>query len=95
MKPQRLLAARYLRAKHAYGFISFIGYLGMIGLALGVAALILTWSVIRGFETAVQQKVAALDGDLRLVKVLDTPGPLPKDLLIRWRPTLLSRRWCR
>jgi lipoprotein-releasing system permease protein len=79
--PQRLIALRYLRAKHSYGFISFIGYLGMVGLAIGVAALILTLSVMRGFEDEVENKVASMDGHLRLATALGDDAPLPDSLI--------------
>jgi len=81
VSPQQLIALRYLRAKHSYGFISFIGYLGMIGLAIGVAALILTLSVMRGFTAEVENKVAGIDGHLRLSNVLGEDRSLPDTLL--------------
>lgn len=85
MSPQRLIALRYLRTRHSYGFISFIGYLGMTGLAIGVAALILTLSVMRGFEEEVENKVASMDGHLRLANALGEDVPLPDTLLQRLR----------
>ena len=81
MTPQRLIARRYLRAHHSYGFISFIGYMGMAGLAIGVAALILTLSAVRGFENEVAVKVAGMDGHLRLANALGDDVPLPDSLL--------------
>ncbi len=85
MSPQRFIALRYLRTRHSYGFISFIGYLGMTGLAIGVAALILTLSVMRGFEEEVESKVAGMDGHLRLANALGEDVPLPDSLLQRLR----------
>ena len=85
MTPQRLIAWRYLRSRHSYGFISFIGYLGMAGLAIGVAALILTLSVMRGFEDEVASKVAAMDGHLRLANALGEDVPLPDSILQQLR----------
>jgi len=85
MTPERLIALRYLRTRHSYGFISFIGYLGMAGLAIGVAALILTLSVMRGFEDAVASKVAGMDGHLRLSNALGADVPLPDSILQRLR----------
>lgn len=85
MTPQRFIALRYLRTRHSYGFVSFIGYLGMIGLAIGVAALILTLSVMQGFEEEVENKVAGMDGHLRLANALGEDVPLPDTLLQRLR----------
>lgn len=81
MTPESFIALRYLRARHSYGFISFIGYLGMIGLAIGVAALILTLSAMRGFETEVEKKVSGIDGHLRLASGLGDKGTLPDSVL--------------
>ena len=81
MTPERLIAQRYLRAKHDYGFISFIGYLGMLGLALGVAALILTLSIMRGFRNEVELKLSSLDGHVRIRNVAGSSAPLPDSLL--------------
>ncbi len=92
MSPERLIAARYLRSKHAYGFISLIGYLGMTGLAIGVAALILTLSVMRGFTSAVEDKVAAMDGHLRLANAFGTGMPIPDSVyqVIASHPAVVS-----
>ncbi|MCH7576076.1 MAG: ABC transporter permease [Candidatus Marinimicrobia bacterium] len=81
MTPERFIARRYLRAKHEYGFISFIGYLGMLGLALGVAALILTFSIMRGFRNEVERKLASLDGHVRIANVAGSSATLPDSLL--------------
>ncbi len=83
MTPERLIAWRYLRTRHSYGFISLIGYLGIVGLAIGVAALVLTLSVMSGFQEAVEDKVAALDGHLRLASAYGQGIALP-DSVLEW-----------
>jgi len=90
--PQRLIALRYLRARHAYGFISLIGYLGIIGLAIGVAALVLTLSVMSGFQDAVEDKVADLDGHLRLATAYGGQSSLPDSVLywLRQHPAVAA-----
>jgi lipoprotein-releasing system permease protein len=55
----------------------------MIGLAIGVAALILTLSAMRGFETEVEKKVAGIDGHLRLTSALGEESALPDSILLR------------
>ena len=42
---------RYTRAKRRNHFISFISMISMFGIALGVAALIVVFSVMNGFHT--------------------------------------------
>lgn len=50
-KPLTLfIGLRYTRAKRRTGFISFITLTSILGIALGVAALITVLSVMNGFE---------------------------------------------
>lgn len=48
---ERIMAMRYLRAKRAEGFISLITTFSLLGIALGVAALIVITSVMNGVKT--------------------------------------------
>jgi lipoprotein-releasing system permease protein len=45
-----LIGTRYLRSTHRSGFVSFVASMSVIGLALGVAVLIVVLSVLNGFE---------------------------------------------
>ena len=65
---------RYLRAKRRNRFVSFITLISLIGIALGVAALIVILSVMNGFEGELRSRllsmsahgqVAASDGPIR------------------------------
>lgn len=49
MSFETLIALRYVRAKRQESFISFISLVSVIGIALGVAALIIVLSVMNGF----------------------------------------------
>jgi lipoprotein-releasing system permease protein len=44
------IGTRYLRSTHRSGFVSFVASMSVIGLALGVAVLIVVLSVLNGFE---------------------------------------------
>ena len=44
------LAIRYLRSKKTEGFISLSTWVSFIGIALGVASLIIVMSVMNGFR---------------------------------------------
>ena len=46
-----LIGTRYLRSAHRSGFVSFVAFMSVAGLALGVAVLIVVMSVLNGFET--------------------------------------------
>ena len=45
-----LIGTRYLRSTHRSGFVSFVASMSVIGLALGIAVLIVVLSVLNGFE---------------------------------------------
>lgn len=51
------LARRYRSTRHTSGFIRFISASSTIGIALGVAILILALSVMNGFEQALKQRL--------------------------------------
>src|SRR5262245_3053461 len=48
---ERTIAARYLRARRKEGFISVIAGFSFVGIALGVATLIIVMAVMNGFRT--------------------------------------------
>ena len=51
---------RYLRAQASNGFISFISLISMIGIAIGVAVLIVVLSVMNGFEVELRERILSL-----------------------------------
>lgn len=51
------IGLRYLRAKRRNGFISFISFASMLGIALGVAALITTLAVMSGFQREIRDRM--------------------------------------
>jgi lipoprotein-releasing system permease protein len=55
-----LIATRYLRSTHRSGFVSFVAAMAVIGLALGVAVLIVVLSVLNGFETELRSRILAV-----------------------------------
>jgi len=54
------LGLRYLRAAPRPGFVSLIAGIAMIGLALGVAVLIVVLSVMNGFEEELRTRILSL-----------------------------------
>ena len=58
------IAARYLRARRRDGFISIIAWFSLIGIALGVATLIIVMSVMNGFRIELLNRVLGLNGHL-------------------------------
>ena len=55
-----LIGLRYTRAKRRNHFISFISLISMLGIALGVAALIVVLSVMNGFQTGLRGRILAV-----------------------------------
>jgi len=51
---------RYLRAKRRNRFVSFISLISLLGIALGVAALIVILSVMNGFEAELRSRLLSL-----------------------------------
>ena len=57
MRYELLIGLRYTRAKRRNHFISFISAISMLGIALGVAALIIVLSVMNGFQKEVRDRM--------------------------------------
>lgn len=57
-----MIAGRYLRARRRETFISVISWLTLIGVALGVATLIVVMSVMSGFREELLTKILGLNG---------------------------------
>ncbi len=69
-----MIALRYLRARRREGFVSVISGFSLVGIALGVATLIIVMSVMGGFR---QEFLASILGFNGHVTVESTAGPLP------------------
>jgi lipoprotein-releasing system permease protein len=54
------IGRRYLRASRRHGFLSFISAIAVVGLALGVAVLIVVLSVMNGFEAELRTRILSL-----------------------------------
>ena len=82
-KPLTLfIGLRYTRTKRRTGFISFITLTSILGIALGVAALITVLSVMNGFEAELRDRilgmtshasVTGIDGELHDWETLQAP----------------------
>jgi lipoprotein-releasing system permease protein len=58
------IGLRYTRAKRRNHFISFITLISMLGIALGVTALITVLSVMNGFERELQSRILGFASDV-------------------------------
>ena len=72
-----LIALRYLRGRQSIRFASFISAASMLGVAIGVAALITILSVMNGFERELRERLL----DVQAHAVVLGPG----DRIDDWR----------
>jgi lipoprotein-releasing system permease protein len=69
-----MIAARYLRAKRKERFVSVISVISLVGVALGVATLIIVMSVMGGFRVELLNSILGFNGH---VTVEGRGGSLP------------------
>ncbi len=76
-----MLAGRYLRARRAESFVSVISGFSLVGIALGVATLIIVMSVMNGFRHDLLSRILGLKGH---IMVEGSSGALPDfDAVVR------------
>lgn len=59
---ERMMALRYLRARRKEGFVSVIAGFSLLGIALGVATLIIVMAVMNGFRQELLGRILGLNG---------------------------------
>lgn len=70
---ERIVAYRYLRSPRQEGFISVIAGFSFVGIALGVATLIIVMSVMNGFRQELLTRIIGMNGHMAVQAV---KGPL-------------------
>src|SRR5512140_3999313 len=71
---------RYVRARTNKFFVSFITWASLLGVCVGVAALIVILSVMNGLENELRDSLVALSAHARVVaRVSDTDSLHPSD----------------
>ncbi len=76
---ERTIAFRYLRSPRQEGFVSVIAGFSFVGIALGVATLIIVMAVMNGFRAELYQKLVGMRGHIMVMC-----GPAQND----WEQTL-------
>ena len=71
------IGLRYTRAKRKNHFISFISLTSMIGIALGVAALIVVLSVMNGFQAELRTRILGVASHLEITGANNQLGDWP------------------
>jgi len=81
---ERMIVARYLAPRRGEGFIFVVALFSLVGIALGVAALIIVMSVMNGFRAELLDKILGVNGHA-VIQGFD--GKLPG-----WQPLLEQAR---
>ena len=61
---ERMVASRYLRPRKEEGFVSVIAIFSLLGIALGVATLIIVMAVMNGFRQELLSRILGINGHL-------------------------------
>jgi len=61
---ERMVAGRYLRARKGERFVSIIAIFSLVGIALGVATLIVVTSVMSGFQAELVSRILGVNGHI-------------------------------
>jgi lipoprotein-releasing system permease protein len=62
-----LIGTRYLRSTHRRGFVSFVAIVSVLGLALGVATLIVVLSVMNGFQREIRSRILSVTSHATMI----------------------------
>ncbi len=73
-----LIGLRYTRAKRRNHFISFISGISMLGVALGVAALIVVLSVMNGFQKELRGRILSVVSHIQIQGASGELGDWPR-----------------
>ncbi len=78
-----VIALRYIRARSNKRFISFITVIAIIGVTLGVASLIITLSILDGFEKTIKGNVVSFTAHMQLFGFDNQVLPDPDKAMLR------------
>ncbi|HJR15067.1 MAG TPA: lipoprotein-releasing ABC transporter permease subunit [Rhodanobacteraceae bacterium] len=76
------IGTRYIRAKRRNHFISFISVVSMLGLIIGITALITVISVMNGFDTELRSRILGMVSQATITGVADSMPNWQKALSI-------------
>jgi len=71
---ERMVAFRYLRSQRREGFVSVIAGFSLLGIALGVATLIIVMAVMNGFRQDILTRILGVNGHLDVEAISNTLG---------------------
>ena len=71
MRFELFIARRYLRAKRRQAFIGIITGISIVGVAAGVASLVVALAINNGFRQDLQQRLLGSTSHISLLRVAD------------------------
>ncbi len=81
MSYEFFISRRYMRAKRKQVFVSIITFISILGIFLGVAALIIVLAVMNGFEEDLRQKILGIRSHIEVTSAMS--GPMTNYATIR------------
>jgi len=76
---------RYVRARSHRFFVSFITWASLVGVGVGVAALIVIVSVMNGFESELRDRLLSLGAQVRVIAAATPGGPSAPSAAADWQ----------
>jgi lipoprotein-releasing system permease protein len=70
MRYEQYIARKYLISRHSYGLVSVLSAISVVGVTIGVAALIVVLSVFNGFQELVTGILVNFDPHLRIERTV-------------------------
>ena len=67
------LSLRHIKSKHKSGFARTASILSILGLSIGISALLITLFILNGFERVISEKITEIDGHIRIKHFLNEP----------------------
>ena len=67
------LSLRHIQSKHKSGFVRTASLLSILGLSIGISALLITLFILNGFERVISEKITEIDGHIRIKHFLNQP----------------------
>jgi lipoprotein-releasing system permease protein len=76
---------RYVRARSHTFFVSFITWASLVGVCVGVAALIVILSVMNGFESELRERLLSLSAQVRVTAAPAASGGVAVTTRAEWQ----------
>jgi len=84
MSPKRyelFLALRYLKARRKQAFTSIVSFVSILGIAVGVAALVIALALLTGFQQDIQAKIIGANAHIMIWSGGETPMAEYRDVV--------------